>query len=74
MLAEEERSEHFGANAYNLDVPPPNPVDSNPAKSRVATELIEGGKGAGVSRPIEMRDEQAGTERQEGQAADYDRP
>ena len=55
-------------------ITPANPVESNPAKSRVSTELIEGGKAAGVSRPIEMRGEQAGTEHAEGQAADYDRP
>ena len=56
------------------DIPPPNLVDSNPAKSRIATELIESDQAAGPSGPIELRDKQAGTKHQEGQAADHDRP
>jgi hypothetical protein len=56
------------------EIPPPHSVDSNPAKSRVLTELIERDYVAGPSGPIELRDQQTGTERQEGQAPNYDRP
>ena len=55
-------------------IAPADMVEPNPAKTGVLTELIGDGKSTGVSRPIEMRDEQAGTEQAESQATDYDRP